>query len=712
MNRAKPIKTLLYTTFLGLAAFVVWILFVDTDDTTGPSTPDEQAPVVMDDRELEDRVQLPTVSEQTPEQTPEQSHTPRAADVAQRRRFLAAEEALKSGDEESFAALAEGLRDYPLHPYLEHARLRRGINAADAETVSAFLERYRDTPLAPRLRDRWLDRLAAEGRWEDYVRFQVPATTAAWRCRSLRALIEVGREQEAFAAVTPLWLTGSSQSKECDPVFTAWQRAGGLTPSLVWERIALAMDDNNPGLAGYLKRLLPAGQGHRVDNWLAIHKEPARVVDRIGDPIGDPDGDPNGLLMLNHGVTRLARIDADAAADAWQQIQRRYAVPAALRERTSRRLGLRLLSSDQARGLALLGSIPATRENLDLQDRRLRAALEQQAWDSVAAWIAAMPDGEHKRDHWLYWQARAEEALGHATLAIELYRRAAGSLSLWGLMAADRIGAPYSFGHLTTPADPARIQRIEDSAALARIGELRALGRTVDMRREWRELTADREPADLLAAAVVAQRLGWHDQAIFTLARADYWDDLKLRFPVAHRTVIVQQSVETHLDPAWIIAIARQESAFAPDVVSHADAIGLMQLLPATARQTATRIGLPRPSRRDLTDPRLNIKLGAAYLAQLSARFDGHPALATAAYNAGPHRVDKWLPPAPMATDLWIATIPFHETRGYVRRVLAYRAIYAARLGQPRRIMDTLSNLVAPPPADPEPPAPPQTAAR
>ena len=313
-----------------------------------------------------------------------------------------------------------------------------------------------------------------------------------------------------------------------------------------------------------------------------------------------------------------------------------------------------------------------------------------------------MPDGEHKSDHWLYWQARAEDALGHHELAADLYRRAAEDIGLWGLLAADRAGIPYSLRQAPTPADPEHVRRIEDSAAMARIRELRALGRSADMRREWRELTTGMDPSDLLAAAIAAQRLAWHDQAIFTLARADYWDDLELRFPLAYTDLILQQTAETHLDPAWIIAIARQESVFSPDVVSHAGAIGLMQLMPATAQQTAARIGLPKPSRRDLTDPGLNVRLGATYLAQMAERFDGHPALASAAYNAGPHRVERWLPKQPLAADIWIATIPFNETRGYVRRVLAYRTIYAERLGQPpQRISDTLPDVVAPLPSGP-----------
>ena len=137
----------------------------------------------------------------------------------------------------------------------------------------------------------------------------------------------------------------------------------------------------------------------------------------------------------------------------------------------------------------------------------------------------------------------------------------------------------------------------------------------------------------------------------------------------------------TGLPGAWIYAVLREESTFDRGAGSPAGAVGLMQLMPDTARSVAKAIGQRTPSRGDLLDPATNIALGSAYLAAMGARYGAHPALATAAYNAGPHRVDKWLPAAPMPADLWIATIPFRETRDYVRRVLAYRIIYADRLG-------------------------------
>jgi soluble lytic murein transglycosylase len=252
---------------------------------------------------------------------------------------------------------------------------------------------------------------------------------------------------------------------------------------------------------------------------------------------------------------------------------------------------------------------------------------------------------------------------------------------LWGFLAAERARLPYRLDARPTPADPVRVARLSADPAVGRIVELRALDRVPDMRREWARLTTGLGPDDLLAAAVVAQGLDWPDQAIRTLAKSGYWDDLDLRFPLGYRGLIRAQAAATGLPDTWIYAVLREESSFDPGSGSPAGAIGLMQLMPHTARDVAKAAGRRQPSRGDLLDPATNIALGSAYLAAMGARYGQHQALATAAYNAGPHRVDKWLPATPVPADIWIATIPFRETRDYVRRVLAYRVIYADRLG-------------------------------
>ncbi len=600
--------------------------------------------------------------------------------------FLAAEQALKSGDRIRFEQLSASLRDYPLYPYLRFADLTRSLDDAPDDAIESFIVAEPDSQLASRLRFAYLSRLAKGKRWSDYVRLYRPDDSVERRCLFLHALIETGRADEAMPQIESVWLVGRSQPTACDPVFTAWRQAGQLTTALVWQRIRLAMESGEINLARALGKLLPEPEQRWHQRWLAIDKDPAQVLDSSQFT----GNHPLRAAILAHGIVRLASRTPDRAAQALTSAADWLEVDQGAKDRAHTAVGRALARTGDRLGLVYWDGLRATGENLPEQEERLRAAIDLKAWDWLVKWIAAMPDGEEKRDRWLYWQGRAEEKLGRATEARASFEQAANRRSFWGFMAADRIDRPYRLDHVPTPAEPARIRRLIQSPAFRRIQELRRLERETDIRREWRALTQDLEPADLMAAAYVADVLRWHDQAIFTLARTGYWDDLELRFPLRYRDLVAEQAWQIGIADDWIFAVMRQESVFARTVASSAGAIGLMQLMPKTAAEVAAEVGLGTPSRWDLFDPNRNIALGASYLARMRDRF-GHVALATAAYNAGPGRVRRWLPEHCTEADVWIARIPFTETRGYVERVLAYRVIYADRLGlEPIRLRDIL----------------------
>jgi soluble lytic murein transglycosylase len=596
----------------------------------------------------------------------------------ERQQFLAAEQALAEGDTEGFEQLAEGLHQYPLYPYLRFEAITRDISQAGDSEVQQFLAAYADTPLAPRLRRLWLAQLAKEERWPEYVRTYRPDGSVERRCHYLRGLIALGRREEAFAQVEPLWLSGRSRPAACNPVFQAWKGAGHLSPALVWARIDRAMAARNLGLARGLRKLLAPDDQTWLDRWLAVDRAPAKVLDQ--DAFAAPH--PQRERILVHGVKRLARTDAPQAAEAWDSLQQIYRFTPDLAAEATAAVGFALADADDQRALGYLDRVPANAENAKLQERRLRAAIKLGDWKRLVTWIDRLPPKLRESDHWLYWKGRALDTLGTGAQARALFEQAAGQRGLWGFLAAERLDEPYNLDDIPAPADPARIAAIRESAAAKRIGELSALGRKLDVRREWYHLTRGMDPKDLEAAAVVAGAWGWPDQAIFALARSGYWDDLELRFPLAYGDLVCAESRATGLNASWIYALVRQESAFAPTVVSPAGAVGLMQLMPATAASVAAADGESVPSPLKLSDPAVNLALGSRFLARMSQRFEGNEVLATAAYNAGPHQVSRWLPEHPIAADIWIATIPFRETREYVQRVLAYRVIYDARLGR------------------------------
>jgi len=608
--------------------------------------------------------------------------------VGQRAVFLTAEKALRQGDRKTYQRLKGTLQNYPLFPYLEYQELTGDPNGLTRERAERFLVDYADTPLARRMRNHWLDRLSRQGRWEAYRTFYRSGGNTRRHCLYLQAQLKTGHAGEAMDQVEDIWLHGRSQPRACDPVFKAWREAGRLTPSLVWQRIGLAMAARQTGLARYLGRYLTPGDKDILALWLEIHNRPHRIVD--ADKFSDPH--PYREQILLHGVQRLARRQPEKAEAAWKTISRRYNFNDDQQYQANRAIARGNLRDPGPDILERLDRIEPRETDKYLLEARIRAALSRQDWQMAKKWISALPQELAETERWRYWRARALEESGDREKAHAILEELAGNRSYHGFLAADRIDVPYHLEHQPLEVNLYLIGNLSIKSGVSRARELYLLNRFLDARREWRMATADLDNKDLQAAAKIAQSWGWYDQAIFTLARTGYWNDLELRFPIEHDQYVDRAVDKRQLDKSWIFAVVRQESAFAPDARSPAGALGLMQLMPGTARSVANRLKLPPPGKRRLLRPSTNIDLGTAYLRQVMDRLDDNAVLATAAYNAGPNRVMKWLPDETTPADIWVETIPFKETRRYTQLVLSYAVIYDERLGrEPRRLENSMA---------------------
>jgi soluble lytic murein transglycosylase len=605
-----------------------------------------------------------------------------------RKTFVKAEKALQAGDLARFDQLRSTLRDYPLRPYLDYAHLRKQLATASEKEIVAFIDANHDNPLGTRLRTHWLNHLGKRQRWVEYLTLYDNGSNINRRCYYLQALIDTGRSDEAMPQVADIWLHGHSRPKACDPVFAAWEKAGQRTQALTWQRIEKAMLAGEWRLARYLKRSLPAGEQAWVDRWISLYQQP----DVLFDQALYRDSHPYREAMLAHTIRRMARWNGETAMHNWQQVKPRYEFNDEQVRATEQYIVRNLVRVPGDEVYDFIRSVEVTDNDVKVQDARIRAALMREDWPQVRDWIDALPAAERDTERWQYWLARALEGEGEQQAADSVYRKVAAQRSYYGFLAADRIGEDYHLHHADTPVTADMVARIADLAAVVRARELFALERWTEARREWRWATRDLSPIELKAAAELAQQQGWHDSAIFTLAKTGYWDDLELRFPLAYADVVEKNARRHGIDNAWVFAVMRQESAFMQNARSHAGAMGLMQLMPATARNVARDVLKRKPPRRsDLYQPDTNIALGSAYLKQMKGELGGSPILATAAYNAGPHRVSRWLPTRVLPADIWIELVPFHETRGYLRRVLAYTVIYEKRMGrEPVRLRDRL----------------------
>ena len=587
--------------------------------------------------------------------------------------------ALEAGRVREFRRALQTLDGYALHPYLVYYDGRSRVNHMDADEAAALRAELLDTPLGERLYTAWLLAQARRGRWQTYRDHYVAQRRADAQCYHARALYRTGEREEALTRAAELWRVGESQPKACDPLFSVWMAQGAPGEGLAWERLGLAIDNNERQLARYLLRFFKGAAATAARAYYDGHVNPSVVR----QPRRFPDTE-HGHEALAHALTKYAGREAERAAELW----------ADYRERLSLSDGMRAYLEEQVTlALAREGEFPVTSAPPETHstafiDGMAQASVIHREWGRALPWIQAMSAANLQTHRWRYWLGRTlietgDQAQGEAVLAALATER-----DYYSFLAANLLGREPSLNERATRATAAVHQRVRANPAVVRMIELYAVRDLVNARREWNRVYDQLPPAERGALVEIASDIGWIDQAILGASRAELKDRLALRFPTPFFDLYKRSAVETNLPVWFLLGISRQESALNPNARSPAGARGLMQLMPATARATAKAARLPRPELAMLYDPATNVRLGSHHMAHLMKRYDNHRALSAAAYNAGESRVNRWLRErGDMATDVWIETIPFAETRGYVKGVLAFSLVYAQRLGHPEPLL-------------------------
>jgi len=334
----------------------------------------------------------------------------------------------------------------------------------------------------------------------------------------------------------------------------------------------------------------------------------------------------------------------------------------------------------------------------------VRAAIRSGEWQTGLRFLAMLPETEQQENEWRYWKARMLERTGSTWKAHALYRDLAAERSYYGFLASDRIDRPYSMQHVSLKASDTELALLLNRPGIGMARELFLLGDTPAARRQWAWVTRRLDQRELAVAALLAREWGWHDRAILTVSKSDHLDDIEMRFPVLYRDLVESNAELNRIDPDWVYGVLRQESAFVTDARSPAGALGLMQLMPRTGRLTGRRINLRVPDNNAILKPENNVRLGTSYLRTVLDVNHGHQVLATASYNAGPNRVREWLPEeVPLDADVWVDSVPYNETRNYVKNVMAFTAVYSYRLEKTLRRLSERMPRVFPESAGPGP---------
>ncbi len=571
---------------------------------------------------------------------------------------------------------ASALRQHPLYGWLEYARLRHGIDTVDTPQAQDFLKRYQGQPVAEAFRGVWLPALARRQDWTTLLANWKPTSNTGLRCAELTARQATGKADAQWTSeAQALWRSsGKSLPDACDPVFAALESRGGLTPALRWERIDAAAAEQQPGVMRAAARGLPAAEQ-------AVATDYAAFVEKVHPrALGWPKNDRSRKIAAI-GLARLAKEDPAQAERLLPQYTSALQLDEVQRAQVLYGIALWTVASygpDSARRLA---AVPESAYDERLHEWRVREAMARGDWSAALVAIGRMPAAQRNDPRWRYFEARLLDKTGKSAQARPLYSAAASTATFHGFLAADRLKQDYSLCPKEPDPDPALRSAVNRDPALRRAMELYAIGRTSWATLEWNDALGRFNDDQRRVAVAVAQDHGWFDRAVFSLKGAEEQRLYTLRFPLHHDGAIRREAERNAIDPAWVAAEIRAESTFYPQARSPANAMGLMQVLPATAAAVARTTGLAYGGAASLYDPDTNISIGTAYLRQLMDKYSGLPYVTIAAYNAGPTPTARWLSQRPgYEPDFWIETISYKETRDYVARVLAFSVLYDWRL--------------------------------
>ncbi len=614
---------------------------------------------------------------------------------------LQAREALRKKDSAALASAARTLQigGHPLTQWVEYWQIGNRLVEARQADLNDFYARWPATYVEDRLRNDWLLELGKRRDWDnfrvEFPRFRMNDDREV-TCYALLTQHLAGQDvrEPALAA----WQAQRDLDDGCNLLATTLREARQFKDGDLWQKARLAAEANRPRAARaavlLVRPSLDSAMAELLDN-------PVRYLTRRPHP-SSVNGHELDLLAL----MRVAAADPEQAArlldSKWDQ-ELPVAQAATAWAHVAKQAALKHLptATDHARrawqrwdSAARPGTVPPWSDELlawHVRAALRTAAQDKHRWPLVQRAIEAMSPAEQQDAAWVYWKARAQQARAPsgpegdntratARLALE---GIAQQLNFYGKLATEELGSRITLPPLPVALSAAERESPKTQPGFTRALQLIQLGLRSEGVREWNFTLRGLDERHLLAAAQLACDNEIWDRCINTSDRTRSQVDMAQRFPTPHRAHIEAKARLAGLDPAVVLGLIRQESRFIMDARSGVGASGLMQLMPATARWTAKQVGI-NYTQQMITDRDVNLQLGTAYFKRVMDDLDGSLAMAAAAYNAGPGRPRRWREGGTeMEPAAWAESIPFNETRDYVKKVLSNSVYYAAMLGQP-----------------------------
>lgn len=624
--------------------------------------------------------------------------------------FIEAENAIRNKQYAYFETLFAQLQTHPLRDYLYRDLLLNRLknnprSSANHEAIKAFLKAHHGEVVSRKIRYLWLDHLASTGQETIFLDYYQPTSSIVNRCRAFEyQLKKRANLTDLQPKIASIWLTSHSLPKKCDPMLKLWKSNDGLTESLIWERMILAVQDRQFSLARYLNNQRDThlqASGSLLINATKRPKNLAILLRQYKSPQQDNSRHFEHYItpIAYHSLLKLAWSDASKTIRLWRLLDQELSLSATQIKRLKRNIALSLAIQKSPDATEWLSSV-ANHADESIDQWLLSTLLVNHQKGPIEPHIANLASKQSQSDKWSYWLAimglNDSRYLDSKTHLSNL----AQQRSYYGFLAAIENNQTPNLNNRTSTSSSASLAELKEKPAAKRAYAFFLLERFHLARSEWNYLAKQTANKDMVYLAELAHQWGWNHQSILAFAKSKQIDDVEKRFPFFQRQDFEQATRTYDIPISWAYAITRQESAFKVDAQSHAGARGLMQLKPSTARQVVKRQKVKYSNqtiRQLLNDPKMNIKLGVAHLKEMLDYYQGNPILATAAYNAGKHRVNQWLLNNQISDSrVWIEQIPYKETREYVKNVLTYEQIYAQLEGENLSYLNMLADFSIP----------------
>ena len=604
--------------------------------------------------------------------------------------FLTARDAFRAGDINKLERAASQLGNHELAPYVENYRLRMWMDQGNTNNLRDFLQRHEGSFVAEKLRAEWIRWLAKRSTWNE-VDAEFPKMLAPDPdiiCLSQQARL-AREDRGALVDAEKTWLTMLEPPESCRPIMDALVASERITTDEIWARARRQVEANRPGWAKTTLNYLPDNQIPDSRNFdSAISNAMGYLVRQPGNWSASRAGRELAAIA----IARLATSDPRVAADELEKIKGK--LHDSERQWAWSQIALQAAKKHLSETVGWYANAGKATLSDEAAQWKVRAALRAQEWGVVRDTIEAMPPELAARPEWTYWLGRALKSGGRTTEADALFEKIAGQTNFYGNLADEELGRdilPPPRARATT-ADEEKTAR--DNTGIRRALAFFRLDLRTEAVKEWNWSLRGMDDRELLAAANLAKRNQIWDRAINTADRTKTEHDFSLRFLAPYGEHVRPAAQNQSLDDAWVYGLMRQESRFITSAKSNVGASGLMQLMPATAKWVAHKIGLKDYNHANVNDTGTNVLLGTNYMRMVMESLDNHPVLASAAYNAGPGRARRWRADRPLEGAIYAETIPFSETRDYVKKVMSNSVYYSALFdGKPQTIKSRLGTI-------------------